>query len=214
MENLEVKTCWFIGQFSYGLFLCRQSDLSKWQLSIKEIKENQRGDDLAYKVGIGNGTQWVQFLSEGNPFWRTQSRASKFSFLSINSISYEIWYLQLKFETLLVNRPKVKVWASGGRRSGQGPGEQKKVSHFCLFRKYFNLLFNGQKPFSSDDRHGLETCSQLNFYCHALWYLSKSNMGVYIFGVTSLFLRNMYWIWLWFTCHFYSVKLMQQKRRA
>ena len=101
MENLEVKTCWFIGQFSYGLFLCRQSDLSKWQLSIKEIKENQRGDDLAYKVGIGNGTQWVQFLSEGNPFWRTQSRASKFSFLSINSISYEIWYLQLKFETLL-----------------------------------------------------------------------------------------------------------------
>ena len=56
----------------------------------------------------------------------------------------------------------------------------------CLFRKYFNLLFNGQKPFSSDDRHGLETCSQLNFYCHALWYLSKSNMGGYILGVASL----------------------------
>ena len=109
MENLEVKTCWFIGQFSYGLFLCRQSDLSKWQLSIKEIKENQRGDDLAYKVGIGNGTQWVQFLSEGNPFWRTQSRASKFSFLSINSISYEIWYLQLKFETLLRSL-RLKLW--------------------------------------------------------------------------------------------------------
>ena len=61
---LWLKPAWLGLITSYGLFLCRQSDLSKWQLSIKEIKENQRGDDLAYKVGIGNGTQCVQFLSE------------------------------------------------------------------------------------------------------------------------------------------------------
>ena len=33
------------------------------------------------------------------PLYYHMSRASKFSFLSTNNISYEIWYVQLKFET-------------------------------------------------------------------------------------------------------------------
>lgn len=37
---------------------------------------------------------------EKKTFWRMQSRASKFSILSTNSISFKSWYLQLKFDTL------------------------------------------------------------------------------------------------------------------
>ena len=37
----------------------------------------------------------------GKIFWRRQSRASKFPFLSTIIVSYKSWHLQLKFETLL-----------------------------------------------------------------------------------------------------------------
>ena len=44
----------------------------------------------------------------------------------INSISYESWHLQLKFDTLLsIEVAEVEIAVSGGCRSGQGPGKKK-----------------------------------------------------------------------------------------
>jgi hypothetical protein len=64
----------------------------------------------------------------GSPFWRTQSRASKFSFLSTNSISYKSWYLQLKFETLLRSlRSKLGPLEAAEVAKVQA---RKNVSHF------------------------------------------------------------------------------------
>ena len=69
----------------------------------------------------------------GSPFWRTQSRASKFSFLSTNSISNESWYLQLKFETLLRSL-----------RSKFGPLEVAEVAKVQARKKWFmfSKIFN------------------------------------------------------------------------
>ena len=57
-----------------------------------------------------------------------QSRASKFSFLSTNSISYESWYLQLKFETLLkLLRSKFWPLKQGFQQDCPVPGSPRKV---------------------------------------------------------------------------------------
>ena len=104
--------------------------------------------------------------------------------LSIVTISY-FWFILSKLTQFLIH-----FIATSYRQKGVELVFKHDFKKSSYFRKHFNLLFNGQKPFSSDDRHGLETCSQLNFYCHALWYLSKSNMGGYIFGVASLFKKK------------------------
>ena len=71
-----------------------------------------------------------------------QSRASKFSFLSTNSISYERLVSSSKIWDP-IEVAEVKTRASGGPRSGQCPGEKKLFHHHG--RYYLSTLVLGLK---------------------------------------------------------------------
>ena len=81
--------------------------------------------------------------SWGNPFWKTQPRASKFPFLSTNSISYESWYITSAKIWDPNEVAEVNIWASGGCRSGLCPDKKKLFHHHG--RYYLSTLVLGLK---------------------------------------------------------------------
>ena len=77
----------------------------------------------------------------GSPFWKTQSKSSSFSFQT--NKQYLIWKLR-SFAKIWypIEVAEVKIAASGGRRTGQGPIEKKVWSKFwnLQFLSYTNII--------------------------------------------------------------------------